>query len=124
MIVATTATQLVVWGADAFADRMRPTEIKRGVRQVHELACRDERGRHRHEAIGAERHAVVEDTALAGEIEEDVVGEIASRRAVSRRREVDGQFVGGVGQGVGNRYAKRAGVAFFAVGADVGEADC
>ena len=67
---------------------------------------------------------MVEDTALAGEIEEDVVGEIASRRGVSRGREVDRQFVGVVGQGVGDRHAERARVALFAVGADGGEADC
>jgi len=124
VIVATAAAQLVMRGADTFANRMRPTEIKRRVRHVHELARWDECGRNGYEAIGAERHAVVEDTALAGEIEEDVVGEIASRWGVSRRREVDGQFVAVVGQGVGNRHAERAGVAFFAVGADVGEADC
>ena len=123
VVIATSAAQLVMRGADAFANRVCTTEIKRRIRDIHELARRDERGRHRDEAIGAERQAVVEDAALAGEVEEDVVGQVAGRGGVGRRCEVDGQFVGLVGQGVGDRHAECAWVALFAVGADDGEAD-
>ena len=102
---------------------MRTSEVERSVRHVHEFAGRDERGRDRHEAVGAERHAVVEDAALAGEIEEDVVGQVTRRRGVGRRREIDRQLVGGVGQGIGDGHGERARVALFAVRADIGQAD-
>ena len=66
---------------------------------------------------------MVEDAALAGEVEEDVVGQVAGRRGVGRGGEVDRQFVGIIRQGVGDRHVERARVALFAVGADGGQAD-
>jgi hypothetical protein len=72
------------------------------------------RGLSRHELVGAEHHLVVEDAALAGEVEEHVVRQVARRRGVGGRREIDRQLVGRVGQRVGDRHRERARVAFFA----------
>jgi len=121
MVVAAGAAELFVRRADALAERMRLAEIERRAGDVHQLAGRDQRRADRHDLVGAQGEAVVEDGASAGEVEEHVIRQVAGRGGVGRRREVDGQLVGMVGEDVGDRDAERAGIALLARGAHVGE---
>jgi hypothetical protein len=90
-----------------------------------DLAGRDQLGVDRRVAVRRQGQDVAHRAfgrAFAGDVEQGVIGQVDDGRLVGGRAVGDRQVVGLI-QGVGRRGGERAGIAFLAVGADMGEGD-
>jgi len=103
LVVATSQAELAVLGVNILADAAGVAEVEGRAINAGTFARRDQRGVGWDEALRRNRQRVVKDVSLASEVEERVVSEVTQGWRIRRSSEVDAQFVGVVGQGVGDR---------------------
>src|SRR5208283_2346599 len=121
--------QVVVVAADILdftnvrADGRGLAEIERRVGDTLDFAGGNERGIYRRVIVAVELQDVLKDVAvaLAFQIEVTVIGEVQNGGLVGFRRVLDLELIRS-GECVGDVDGQCAGIALFAVGADIGEA--
>ena len=108
-VISAAKTNLVVVGADAFADLVRLAEIERRAFYRSQISRRDELTADRRDLVGVDRQLMIEHIprSRAGEVEIGMVRQIDERILIRRGLVFDFQFIG-----IGERIADFGGSDF------------
>lgn len=120
MVVTKTARELLVSLVDSCPDRGRFAEIEWCALNLAKLSRRNQRVADSSDMVGIEPQFMSENVPARSQVEVGVMRQVLDRVLVCGDVVIDPQFVAVV-EGVSHDCGKGAGVAFFAVAADVSE---